>query len=214
MSTKFNFKLSEYTKAEEELLQARLKAIRASISHPGEKGRSVEAGVLSIVRGAVPKRFGLATGFIAFHDKACVVENKLEGDADSEAFIYEYNPSLDTIEVSSQLDIIVYDAMRFCPIVDLESSVVLPIESVVAYIEVKTAISMADNPKNGESIAYLLSQSRSIRLSDARVLMISSPGSQIKAAIVPFPFRAIPHVRSFVVALDLRDGPSNPSAVA
>jgi hypothetical protein len=97
---------SKLSALEEDVLAARLEAVRASISHGGEKGRALEFDVRQLLRGLLPPEYGLTTGFIAS------------------------TTASGTIELSSQLDIIVYDAIRHSPLIHLESWDVLPIEAV------------------------------------------------------------------------------------
>jgi hypothetical protein len=51
------------SRIEEELLIARLNAIRRSITHAGEKGRALEQAVHRFLRDILPAEYGLATGF-------------------------------------------------------------------------------------------------------------------------------------------------------
>lgn len=111
-------RIPQYFKAEEEVLNARLKCIRAAINHSGEKGRSVEHYIMELIRDFLPSEYGLDTGFIMYHTS--IEDNK--------------------IDISSQIDIIIYDALRSGPIMNLGSCRVYPIESVYGYIEVKTSI--------------------------------------------------------------------------
>lgn len=116
-------KFSDLSKNEEKLLVEKLQAIRNVISHPGEKGRVLESEVLNLVRDLLPSEYGVSTGFVAYHTP--------EG-----------------IKVSSQLDIIIYDAIRSGPIVKLESCDVFPLEAVYGYIEVKASICSSSNTSN------------------------------------------------------------------
>src|SRR6185312_5875169 len=50
---------------DENLLKARLSAARLALAHPGEKGRSLEAYVVDLVRQMLPVEYGVSTGFIA-----------------------------------------------------------------------------------------------------------------------------------------------------
>jgi hypothetical protein len=111
---------AELLRVEEAVFAAQLSAIRAAITHPGEKGRGLEQHVAAILRRFLPAEYGIATGFIA-----CARCQESGGHQ---------------IELSPQTDVIVYDAIRGSPIVDLGSSQVLPIECVHAAIEVKSSL--------------------------------------------------------------------------
>jgi hypothetical protein len=80
---------------DERALNARLDAVRAVISHGGEKGRALEHQVMDLLRSMLPSEYGLTTGFIAH----------LANDG---------RPRL-----TPQLDIIVYDALRSGPLARL-----------------------------------------------------------------------------------------------
>lgn len=102
-------------KIEERLLVAKLQAARQAISHAGEKGRALESEVSSLIRSFLPSEYGISTGFIVYHTDS--------------------GPKL-----SSQLDIIIYDAIRTGPIAKLSTCDVFPLEAVYAYIEVKAIL--------------------------------------------------------------------------
>jgi hypothetical protein len=96
---------AELNKIEEELLVAKLQAVRMSIVHAGEKGRALEYGVRTLLRSILPAEYGLSTGFVVYHT----------GDG---------------TRLSSQLDIIIYDAIRSGPIISLETCDVFHLEAV------------------------------------------------------------------------------------
>ena len=87
---------AELNRIEEDLLVAKLESVRASISHAGEKGRALERAVHSLLRSILPAEYGLSTGFVVFHTD-------------------------DGPRLSSQLDIIIYDAIRSGPIISIET---------------------------------------------------------------------------------------------
>jgi hypothetical protein len=103
------------TQREEEYLAARLEAVRALITHPGEKGHALEAQVTSFLRGLLPAEYGLSTGFVA----------------------YEHNGD---VKLSPQLDVIIYDAVSSGPLARLEALDVFPLEAVYGYVEVKATL--------------------------------------------------------------------------
>lgn len=109
----------EFLKIEEGVLAARLRAVRAAIEHAGEKGRGLEHHAIALLREMLPHEYGLATGFIAHAVTAVGVPAR--------------------VDLSPQCDVIIFDAVRGAPIVNLGSSQVVPIESVFAAVEVKAA---------------------------------------------------------------------------
>ncbi len=198
----FNPELTKFSEAERNILLSRLEAIRAAISHAGEKGRTVENDVRSLLQLVLPSRYGVATGFVAFHDQSCVSETPFP-DAGEDAWRYDYNYSKDRVGVSSQLDLIIYDSILFAPIVDLGTAVVLPLESVIGYVEVKTQLQISSSTDSSSSLASVLSQSKRIRSHDTRIFSASVPGYRTKTALIPFPRRVLPHIRSFVFAFEV-----------
>lgn len=103
------------SRIEEQLMSAKLEAVRASIEHAGEKGRELELDVRALLRSILPAEYGLTTGFIVAH-------------------------SDDGPRLSTQLDIIIYDAVRSAPLLRLNSCDVLPLEAVYGYVEVKASL--------------------------------------------------------------------------
>src|SRR5688572_5703854 len=118
------------SRIEEALLRARLEATRRAISHPGDKGRNLELQVRRVLRELLPSEYGLTTGYVVW--------------------LSPNGPQL-----STQLDVIIYDAVRYSPVVSLESCDVLPLEAVYGYVEVKASITgiAAKNTKAENSIA-------------------------------------------------------------
>ena len=106
---------------EEGMLKARLDAVRAAIEHNGEKGRGLEQHAVALLRDMLPNEYGVTTGFIAH----AVTEVGLPA----------------RVELSPQCDVIIFDAVRGAPIVNLGSSQVVGIESVYAAVEVKASFS-------------------------------------------------------------------------
>ncbi len=117
--------LNSFIKAEGDILKAKVDGIRV-ISHPGEKGRSGENEVTQLVRSFLPTEYGLSTGFIAYHNN--------DYEIDKIKNVYHQKTQ---VPISSQLDIIIYDALRSGPIVRLGTCDVFPIEAVYGYIECK-----------------------------------------------------------------------------
>lgn len=110
-----NPNFSQLSNIEEDALIARLEAIRQTISHAGEKGRALESEVAALISSFLPREYGISTGFIAYRAK-------------------------NVIELSPQLDVIIYDALRSGPIARLGSCDVFPLEATYAYIEVKASL--------------------------------------------------------------------------
>ena len=75
----------------------------------------MENGVRTLLRSILPAEYGLSTGFVVYHT--------------------DEGPRL-----SSQLDIIIYDALRSGPIVSLKTCDVFPLEAVYGYVEVKATL--------------------------------------------------------------------------
>jgi hypothetical protein len=149
---------SKLSALEEDVLAARLEAVRASISHGGEKGRALEFDVRQLLRGLLPSEYGLTTGFIASTTES------------------------GTVELSSQLDIIIYDAIRHSPLIHLESWDVLPIEAVYGYVEVKASlVSTSDSAAKsaGNSIEACIATNRELRRFKKRVFNVTIAGSPI-----------------------------------
>ena len=118
-----NPSFSQLSKIEEDALIARLEATRQTISHAGEKGRALESEISALIRSFLPAEYGISTGFIVYH-------------ADN------------GVNLSSQLDLIIYDALRSGPIARLGSCEVFPLEAVYAYVEVKASLcSTSDDAK-------------------------------------------------------------------
>ena len=146
---------SKFISIEKDVLTARLESIRAVLQHSGEKGRALEHEVASLIRVFLPNEYGLSTGFIAYH-------------------------SDDGPKLSSQLDILIYDALRGSPLVNLGTCVVLPIEFVYGYIEVKaTLTSSSDSAKEyaDNSIESCIQRNKELRSIRNRKFWIPAQGS-------------------------------------
>ena len=129
------------SKIEEDLLLNKLEAVRKAISHAGEKGRSLENEVTTLVRSFLPGEYGLTTGFVVYHAK-------------------------NGTRLSPQLDIIIYDHIRSGPITRLATCEVLPLEAVYGYIEVKASLkSSSDDAKEfaDNSIEKCIEKNKELR---------------------------------------------------
>ena len=164
-------------KIEEDLLVSRLDAARKAISHAGEKGRSLEAEVMALLRSFLPEEYGLTTGFVVYHAQT--------------------GPTL-----SPQLDIIIYDPIRSGPIARLATCDVLPLEAVYGYIEVKASIqSTSDDAKEfaDNSIEMCITKNKQLRSMTERRFWSPVVGSSVEAGLIKQEWMAI---RSYVFAFE------------
>lgn len=164
--------LDDSFKREQEILALQLDQLRSALTHGGEKGRVLERYVESLVRDALPQEFGVTTGFIAFPP--------------------EYEGAEPTL--SSQLDIIIYDALSSGPLIRFPTCDVLPLEAVLAYVEVKAVL------KGGEqdgSLFKCVEQAQAIRRHKTRYYWVATGAIEADIAHVEW----LP-VRSYVFAFD------------
>ena len=178
---------SDCVTSEEQILSAQLNSIRAAISHPGEKGSSLEIHVREFLRSFLPGEYGISSGFIAYHD------NCVGGTAKNP----KYLPQKDIIRLSTQLDVIIYDALRFGPIMSLGSADVFPLEAVYAYMEVKSKI------ESTAMLKKLLVQSRSIRKMQTKFYQVPVDNTYTKTALAVG--SELISTRSFAFALGASD---------
>ena len=175
---------ADCVKQDEEILRAKLAMIRAGISHPGEKGTSVECQVIEFLRSFLPKEYGLSTGFIAYHS-SCISGGEKRP---------RYNSDKDRIMLSSQLDVIIYDALRFGPLQSLGSCDVFPLEAVFGYVEVKTQMHSPD------MIRDVLKQSHRLRRMQTKFYQAPVKDTYTRTVLVAG--ARLMSIRSFVFALD------------
>jgi hypothetical protein len=162
---------------EEQALVARLQAIRATIQHAGEKGRGLEYEVADLVRTFLPKEYGVSTGFIAFRTGTGV-------------------------QLSTQLDVVIYDAIRGGPLADLKSCAVFPLESTLGYIEVKASlVSTSDDAEEyaANSIESCLMKNNHLRSMQKRYFHLPMHGSTVQSVIKAADWMPI---RGFVFAFE------------
>jgi hypothetical protein len=165
------------SKIEEDLLVSKLNAARKAISHAGEKGRSLEAEVTTLLRSFLPEEYGLTTGFIVYHA--------------------QNGPSL-----SPQLDIIIYDPIRSGPIARLATCDVLPLEAVYGYVEVKASLQSTSDRAKGfadNSIEMCIKKNQQLRSMTERHFWSSIVGSPIEAGLQKQEWMSI---RSYVFAFE------------
>jgi hypothetical protein len=175
---------SDLNAIEERLLVAKLEAVRAAIVHAGEKGRALENGVKTLLRSILPAEYGLSTGFVVYHTPQ--------------------GPRL-----SSQLDIIIYDALRSGPIISLQTCDVLPLEAVYGYVEVKATLkSSSDEAKQlaENSIEQCLVNNRVLRNMKDRRYHLPYASSCTETFVMPREWAAqIPSIRSYIFAFEASD---------
>lgn len=179
--------LGELNEIEERLIKARLDATRAAISHAGEKGRTLERGVTNLLRSILPPEYGLSTGFIAY-----------VGDA--------------APQLTPQLDIIIYDAVRGGPLVRLETCDVFPLEAVYGYVEVKASLtSSSDDAKEfaDSSIEKCLERNRALREMQTRRYHV--PVGAVRAQYVE---RQCVAIRSYLFAFEASGSAANAEFLA
>jgi hypothetical protein len=165
------------SKIEEDLLVGKLDAARKAISHAGEKGRSLEAEVTTLLRSFLPEEYGLTTGFVVYHR--------------------HNGPSL-----SPQLDVIIYDPVRSGPIARLATCDVLPLEAVYGYVEVKASLqSTSDSAKEfaDNSIEMCIKKNQQVRGMTERRFWKPAEGSPVQAELVTTQWMSI---RSYVFAFE------------
>src|SRR3989304_10631305 len=181
---------SKFTCIEKDALSARLESIRAVLKHAGEKGRALEHELASLIRVFLPNEYGLLTGFIAYHDNN--------------------GPKL-----SSQLDIIIYDAVRGSPLVNLGTCVVLPIEFVYAYIEVKATLKSSSNRAKNyaeNSIERCIQRNKELRSITKRKFWVPAGGSQTAVRLIEKDWLPI---RSYIFAFEAKGSiTKNPKTMA
>jgi hypothetical protein len=175
----------ELSRIEEDFLTGRLEAVRKSIYHAGEKGRSLEGEVMAFLRTFLPGEYGLSTGFVVYHSGR-------------------------EIRLSPQLDIIIYDPLRTGPITRLTTCDVFPLEAVYGYIEVKASIvSTSDDARAaaGNSIERCIALNKELRTMTERRFWVPVSGSAVQARMEPIAkWRAI---RSYVFAFSSEGEPAS-----
>lgn len=167
---------TQLLRIEEALLAAKLDAVRASITHAGEKGRELEMQLRRLLREMLPSEYGLTTGFIVWM-------------------------SPEGIALSSQLDIIVYDAVRHSPLIHLQTCDVLPLEAVYAYIEVKASLCSTSDEANSpadNSIESCIQKNALVRAMRERHFRTTA-GSPMSSVSFTHPWQS---VRGYVVAFE------------
>jgi hypothetical protein len=168
------------SRIEETLLVAKLEAIRSSITHAAEKGRALERAVCGLLRDLLPAEYGLSTGFVVW-----------------------LSPS--GPQLSRQLDIIIYDAIRSGPLIRLDTCDVFPLEAVYGYVEVKATLRSSDalEPPH-DSIEACVARNLELRQMNVRSFYIPEGGSPSSLQLTRVGWLSL---RSFIVAFEA-DGTS------
>jgi hypothetical protein len=170
---------SRISRLQERALHDQLLAARELISHPAEKGRSLEREVSAVLRELLPDEYGIGTGFIVSH-------------------------GTDGPQLSPQLDVIIFDAVRGGPLGRLAACEVYPIESVYGYVEVKASLYLAGDgaekpPHN--SIQRCMEQNHKLRQLRTRQFWDTSyGGSPIQTELISIDDWLA--VRAFVFAFE------------
>ena len=100
---------------------------KSLISHHGEKGRIVEGVVRGVLRAVLPERYSIGSGFVITSDG----------------------------QSSSQIDLVIFDALYNSPITMGEGVGLFPIECVYATVEVKSVLTSAEVAKIARSIGNI-----------------------------------------------------------
>jgi hypothetical protein len=165
------------SKIEEDWLVSKLDATRKAILHAGEKGRSLEAEVTTLLRSFLPEEYALTTGFVVYH-------------ADNGR------------NLSPQLDIIIYDHVRSGPITRLATCDILPLEAVYGYVEVKASLqSTSDGAKEfaDNSIEMCIKKNKQLRGMTERRYWKPVKGSPVQAELITAQWMSL---RSYVFAFE------------
>ena len=191
MSKRWRPDFKECIHIEEELIAAKLRLIRSSISHPSEKGSAAEEHVIDFIRSLLPSEYGIGKGFITYHNNKC-----LKGKINK----WEYNSFEDTIELSPQLDIVIYDALRGGPLIRLGDREVYPIENVFGYIEVKMRM-------DRKELFKCIKQSYILRKIQTKFYRIPISGTYTGEALGAG--KKMMQIRSFIFAFDSANLPTD-----
>ena len=119
--------LLDYSALLKERLKRHVDFAKNFITHHGEQGRAAENSVRSVLKELLPTSYKLGSGFIVDSTK----------------------------EISSQLDIVIYDDSLNSPI-SLDGEIgVFPVECVYGFIEVKTTLRKSDIDQFSKSVGKI-----------------------------------------------------------
>lgn len=105
------------------------KILTRVLPHFGEQGRNNEEFLKRYLQKFLPKKFCIGTGFIVCSDASK--------------------------DISKQQDVVIYDELQNSPIFQEYAASVFPIESVYAFVEVKTTLRKADLEKAIDNIGQV-----------------------------------------------------------
>lgn len=128
-------------------VSAELEHINSILEHQGEKGSQNEQLMIRLLRKFLPKRFSIGSGIVI--------------DSDGTQ--------------SKQCDIIIYDNVYHPDIFGLRSSVIFPVETVYATIEVKTTLRRGDIKTAIENIESV----KKLKYIEGVIPYIESPGKPV-----------------------------------
>lgn len=202
MAKQYNERLLDVVSADEEALMARLKKVRAAVDHPAEKGSAVEDYVRDFLEPIIPDQYRITSGHIAFHANDCQTETVLDDNNKECVYRYSYDLGKDIIDLSPQLDILIYDALRFAPLASTPDFEVLPAEAVLASVEVKSIITGKKDKNGTTDLERMLTQSQKVRNIRIGQYHVPIPNSHIHTMLVMLPAREVVQIRTFVIALD------------
>jgi len=175
-------KYDEICNLEEDILSKRWQIIRYAIAHNGEKGFAAEYEVQQLIRSILPNEYGITTGFIIYQANPNYInDNKSEP------------------ELTKQLDIIIYDAIKCTPLIRLGSCDVVPIEAVYAYIEIKGCLY-----KN--QIKEIVQDSGSIRNITKRYYYETAGSTNAILKVIGESNENAYPIRAYVICLDSQEG--------
>jgi Domain of unknown function (DUF6602) len=141
------------------------------VKHKAEKGRIVESVVKSALRSILPGRFNIGTGFAITSSGRS----------------------------SSQLDLVIYDALYNCPIMLEGGTALFPIECIYGFVEVKSRLDQAAI----KSVTKAISGVRRFAKEEKRYVAYGRYKNDAgKLVVGEFEFRDDLSPRSFVFAIN------------
>jgi hypothetical protein len=141
----------------------------------------------------------------------CQKEEVIERDPSREVYAYTYSAAEDTVSISRQQDVIIYDALRFGPIARLGTCDVFPAEAVYACIEVKSIINGIRGRDGKTDLQDMLQKSFLIRDIKIRQYNAPIPTTYIHTMLVVPPIRESIQIRTFAFVLESQGAWKNPA---
>jgi hypothetical protein len=201
MSPNYKPDFHDFASAEEDLLRSKLNSIKTSLSHPGEKAESAGIEMRQLIRDLLPSEYGVGTGFIAYHANESIEEKQIV-DKGATSYRYTYHADRDSITLSAQLDIVIYDALKSGPIIRLGTCEVFPLEGVYGYIEVRSSIGKRKDKQGKTAMQGIFEKSNALQSLRTRLYWRPLKGTYNRAVAFPFPLRECIPIRSYVFILD------------